>query len=201
MIFRIFTLLFLIGAGSASAAPTQSVSVSLSETPPTNSTRWRIAQGAFHIPYGQGFTGLGFGLNVMMQNSFRFESGLDSGLILWSQKGNSLTGVPLMYSVVYRLSEGFIQPFVGFSAGVIVMHANTTLFQPTRNATGEINRSALLTGTSAGSNLTFIVPVAMARLGAEVGLAKDIAFLAEAKAGVLLDLFVINPQAGFSIGL
>lgn len=114
-----------------------------------------------------------------------------SGTTLRNGATTQLEVIPVTVTALYRLTDGAIQPYVGFSFGI---HSRSVSVG-TSSSTQEQGSSR------AGNSLTGFGIIAYVRPGIDFSLNQNLGLFVEAKAGIVAGGFTLAPQLGLNVGI
>lgn len=99
--------------------------------------------------------------------------------LLRSGVTTELEVIPVTMTALYRLADGFVQPYVGFSFGIHSLSVSTSILPS-------------ITGWGI---------IAYVRPGIDFALTRNLGLFVEAKAGVVSGGFTLAPQLGINVGI
>ncbi len=99
--------------------------------------------------------------------------------------------IPITMTALYRLSDGVVQPYIGFSFGIHSVSVSARSV-----SAGQEQRSSRASNAATGFGI-----IAYVRPGVDISLSRNLALFVEAKAGIVTGGFTLAPQLGLNVGI
>jgi outer membrane protein W len=144
-------------------------------------------------------------IGVTYRATRRTEYGLEVGYLRGSLDGvlrgtrsqlssgmtTQLEVIPVSVTALYRLADGAVQPYIGFSFGIHSRSISVGLNSANQDGGA---------GSSGASSTGFGI-IAYIRPGVDFALNRNLALFVEAKAGIVAGGFTLAPQLGLNVGI